>query len=1094
MATTGQRRSRTKARTVAKPRRARVPSARGPHSLPPKLTPPQPARLYPRTRLFKLLDHLRADHRVIWVSAPGGAGKTSLAASYLAAHKRPVLWYQVDSGDGDIASFFYYMGLAAKQAAPRHKRPLPLLTPEYLGDVPTFTRNFFRELYRRLPRNSTIVLDNYQDAPDDSPLHEVLHTAMREVPEGLNLLVLSRVEPPAVLARLRLCDHAACLDWDKIQLTREETAGLARLRTGHDQPDTRTVDTLYASTQGWAAGVVLMLEQSLGGEALDSNPPTSQKLLFDYFAEEILNRSAPPVREFLLKTSLFPTISIDAARALTGLDQSRNILDDLTRRNYFTVRHTGPGGDTYQYHPLFREFLQKAADSDYSPDGLARLRTQAGEILIGAGQVNEGVALLIAAQAWPLLAQQIQKQASAQLANGRWQTVGQWISVLPTADVEINPWLLFWRANATMPRDLFVARADFRRAYLLFKESNDPVGIYLAWSGAVDTFMYLWVDFAPLDYWIDEMEVLRRRFPDYPSLEIDARVTCGMVGAALWRRADMPMMRDWASAGMLLLDKPIDPTIKLMIGYLLLLYLVWWQGNLSKAQVVFAKIRPLGENPRATILTKLMWKVMEAAYLYLVGQVDSAITAAHEGLDLATESGVHHSDLLLYAQAASAYLTKFDVDGSYRELRGMESLLRDTETFDFAHYHYIMCWTLLADSKPSIALGHIRKGMEVIDRVGASNYPYFGAVTLAQTLYECGDVEEAFAVLEPTRDWGQRVGSTYMEVQYHLMHALRSLDQLDEKGCTASLTSALTVGEENGLPLIPWFGLRKPLLTRLLHYALVHDIKPEYVRYVIRLRQLTPPDHAAGIDAWPYPLKLYTLGRFAVVLDDKLLPRSPGHKKPLELLQALVALGGRAVDEDMLAETLWPDAEGDAAHQALKVNVHRLRKLLPNGTIIWSEGKLSLDAHQTWVDFWAMERELGCLDQSTPADAPEQAARVDRVLRLYRGEFLIENTAPWALAARERLRNKTLRVVTRAAETIRQRDPAAAVPIYEKAIEIDPLREHLYQDLMRCHQQLRQSAEGLHIYRRCRDTLKRELSLAPAPATEALHQSLKTGQ
>ena len=51
------------------------------------------------------------------------------------------------------------MGLPAQRAAPRHKHPLPLLTPEYLADVPTFTRYFFRALYRRLPRNSVIVLD-----------------------------------------------------------------------------------------------------------------------------------------------------------------------------------------------------------------------------------------------------------------------------------------------------------------------------------------------------------------------------------------------------------------------------------------------------------------------------------------------------------------------------------------------------------------------------------------------------------------------------------------------------------------------------------------------------------------------------------------------------------------------------------------------------------------------------------------------------------------------------------------------------------------------------------------------------------------------
>ena len=1093
MATSGQRRNRAKPGAVAKAPSTRAGVQRRP--LAPKLTPPRPVRLYPRTRLFDLLDRLRQDHRVIWVSAPGGAGKTSLAASYLAARKLPTLWYQVDAGDGDVASFFYYMGLAAQRAAPRHKTALPLLTPEYLGDVPTFTRNFFRELYRRLPRNSALVLDNYQDAPEDSLLHDVLHTAMSEIPEGINLLVLSRIEPPAVLARLRLCDHAACLDWDKLQLTHEETAGLARLRSDRDLADPKVIETLHARTHGWAAGVVLMLEQGRDGDILDSAKlPSGQKLLFDYFAGEILNRSDPLVREFLLKTALFPKVSADAARAISGIEKSREILDDLTRRNYFTLRHTGPGGDTYQYHPLFREFLLKTAEGNYSPEGLARLRTLAGETLIESGQINEGVDLLIAAQAWPLLAEQIQRQAQTQLANGRWQTLSQWLAALPSPDVGANPWLLFWRANATMPRDLFAARADFHRAYLLFKDQADPAGTYLAWSGAVDTFMYVWVDFAPLDYWIDEMAVLRREFPEYPSLDIEARVTCGMVGAAIWRRADRPMMREWADAGMSLLDKPIDPSIKLKTGYLLLLYLLWWQNNLRQSQMVFAKMHALGEDPQAGILARLMWKVMEATFLYMHGKGDEAIRAAQDGLVLATEVGVHHLDLLLYAQSAYGHLTKFDMDGASLDMRGMESLLQSTHTFDFAHYHYLMTWILLGQDDPLMTLEHMLKGDEAVNRAGASNYPAFNAVTQAQALYECGRTMEAIAAVETAREWGKRLGSPFIEIHSQFLYALRGLDQHDPDACAAALTIALRLCKDNGYFVVPWFGWRKPLLTRLLHQALVFDIEPDYVRSYIRQRGLAPPTDVPVADTWPFPLKLYTLGRFAVLLNDKPLSRSPGHKKPLELLQALVALGGREVDEDRLTETLWPEADGDAAHQALKVNVHRLRKLLPDGAVTWSEGKLSLDVRLVWVDLWALERELGRLDQSPPADAPEQAALVDRVFRLYRGEFLAESTAPWALKARERLRNKTLRLATRAAESLGQCNPATAVPIYEKAIELDPLREPLYQGLMRCHLQMHQPAEGLRIYRRCRDTLQRDLGLSPAPATEALHQSLKTGQ
>ncbi|MFN3479813.1 MAG: hypothetical protein ACK415_05450, partial [Thermodesulfovibrionales bacterium] len=77
-----------------------------------KISCPSISGIVPRERLFNLLDNsLRRP--VVWISAPAGSGKTTLVASYLDSRKIQCLWYQVDEGDADIPTFFYYMGLAA---------------------------------------------------------------------------------------------------------------------------------------------------------------------------------------------------------------------------------------------------------------------------------------------------------------------------------------------------------------------------------------------------------------------------------------------------------------------------------------------------------------------------------------------------------------------------------------------------------------------------------------------------------------------------------------------------------------------------------------------------------------------------------------------------------------------------------------------------------------------------------------------------------------------------------------------------------------------------------------------------------------------
>jgi ATP/maltotriose-dependent transcriptional regulator MalT len=136
-----------------------------------KITNPKSSGVFPRERLFRLLDKCR-ESPVIWVSAPAGSGKTTLVASYLADRKLDSIWYRVDEGDGDIATFFYYMGLAAKKAVPRTRKPLPLLTSEYQLGIKTFILRYFETLYTLLTPPFVIVFDNYQHVQNKAHFHE----------------------------------------------------------------------------------------------------------------------------------------------------------------------------------------------------------------------------------------------------------------------------------------------------------------------------------------------------------------------------------------------------------------------------------------------------------------------------------------------------------------------------------------------------------------------------------------------------------------------------------------------------------------------------------------------------------------------------------------------------------------------------------------------------------------------------------------------------------------------------------------------------------------------------------------------------------
>src|SRR5207342_3026373 len=112
----------------------------------------------------------------------------------------------------------------------------------------------------------------------------------------------------------------------------------------------------------------------------------------------------------------------------------------------------------------------------------------------------------------------------------------------------------------------------------------------------------------------------------------------------------------------------------------------------------------------------------------------------------------------------------------------------------------------------------------------------------------------------------------------------------------------------------------------LFALALNERLEAEFVQTMIRLFRLRPP--ADTPSNWPWPVQVYTLGRFEIRVDGEpleYLRKAP--RKTLLLLKAIIALGGRDVPEHALCDALWGDEDGDAASSALSMTLVRLRKL-----------------------------------------------------------------------------------------------------------------------------------------------------------------------
>jgi DNA-binding SARP family transcriptional activator len=236
---------------------------------------------------------------------------------------------------------------------------------------------------------------------------------------------------------------------------------------------------------------------------------------------------------------------------------------------------------------------------------------------------------------------------------------------------------------------------------------------------------------------------------------------------------------------------------------------------------------------------------------------------------------------------------------------------------------------------------------------------------------------------------------------------------------------------------------------------------------------------------------VYTLGQFRVQVDGEPLSFSrKTPKKPISLLKALIALGGREVPLDRITDAVWPDEEGDSAHDACWLALHRLRKLLcvPEAVQL-ADGRMSLNPELVGTDVAAFEHAL-----SSQPDWQE-SNRIERALSLYRGDFLAgEPDAPWAAPMRERLRGKFVHHLEwHGQEMERAQHWDQAIVWYLRGLDADPLAEAFYQGLMRCYSTQGRAAEALSAYRRLKQILSITLGIGPSSATETLARGLRAG-
>lgn len=219
------------------------------------------------------------------------------------------------------------------------------------------------------------------------------------------------------------------------------------------------------------------------------------------------------------------------------------------------------------------------------------------------------------------------------------------------------------------------------------------------------------------------------------------------------------------------------------------------------------------------------------------------------------------------------------------------------------------------------------------------------------------------------------------------------------------------------------------------------------------------------------------------------------------ILKVLLTYRNTVVTGDQLIEILWPDTDPERARRYVYVRISQLRRMLD--TAASPAAILTVEDGYTWngdADCWIDVEDFETTVRSgrhhlergdlSPAIAAYEAAR-----DLYRGDFLEDSPyADWALAERERLRDRHLTALTELAEAYAQQGRyRRALALCSQGLTLDPSREALHVRLMLYHYYAGERTQALQAYDHCRYVLAQDLDVDPLPETQQLAAQIREG-
>ena len=434
------------------------------------LLPTTRADIIPRQNLIELLKQ-SLSYKLTIVSAPAGFGKTTLIGDWIKQQNISVAWLTLDENDNDPIRFLSYFLKALQTLDPNFGETILdiLQSPQAQINEPILTA-LINEITSTFSVEFVLVLDDYHLA--ESPrINEIFVFILNHLPPSMHMVVATRSDPSLPVALLRGRGELLEFRQADLRFTTEEAAEflnqIKRLQLAPNQ-----IEALTTRTEGWISGLHMAAISMQGRENISEFIQSftgSNRYIFDYLIEEVLNRQPEKVQKFLLHTSILNRLHSDLCDAVMEQTDSQTILEFLDRTNLFIIP-LDSNRDWYRYHHLFADLLHKELVKKH-PEIINELHQKAVSWCQKEGYSEEAINHALAANDYEAASQILEGSFLAMMGRGELALSRKLFNKLPDGIIRSRP------ALAVQQAWIQTLSGRVKEAEILLQETESLPGI-----------------------------------------------------------------------------------------------------------------------------------------------------------------------------------------------------------------------------------------------------------------------------------------------------------------------------------------------------------------------------------------------------------------------------------------------------------------------------------------------------------------------------------------------------------------------------------------------------------------------------------------